>query len=1460
MTDRLTLRSLSPAFLFVVLAACGDTTERTAPPAIADEKLSIRLSVDQDSIPLGSSRQYAAEISNQQNAPRTAMVTWTSTNSAVFSVTSDGLATTVGEGTAQLIASITGAADTALLVVRGERPALSVFPEVISLAVGDDFQLSTEATQAASSNAPVTWSVSDSTIAAIDGNGVLTGVEEGEVTVIASAGNVQGTATVGVFGSPIASVTLLPSSATIAVGASAALRAVARNANGKLLNEAKFTWRSADPSVATVDGDGTVTAVARGFTTVSASTGSKVATATINVAPPLVASVHATLPDSSLSEGQSVVGTTVALDANGRVITGLSTAWQSSNPGVATVTSNGTVKALAAGVTNLGVIVGGKSATIPLTVFPRMAGSIAIVPENPAVAVGSSSQLTGEVRDQNGIAIPNQPITWSSSAPGVASVSSSGLLTGTSQGTATIIATSGALSTTTTATVNYVTVASVSVTPPVANVDDGGTVTLVATPRDAQGNPLTGRVVSWSSSSPAVATVSSTGVVTGVSAGTATITATSDGKSGTATLTVDPPVAASVSVTLNSPTLDEGQTTQAFAQVRDASGTTIQGSAMVWVSSDESIASVSPSGLVTAIAAGTVSIESRTAQGVKGGAALTVTANAAPVASIKMSFSPPTIGTGQVAQVIPVLRDAAGRVLTGRSIGYSSLQMVFATVSPSGLVTGVAAGKAYIVATSGGVRGEAPVTVTSGSPTASRVNISVPTTTLQVGDTARATAQAVDAAGSPIGGLAYTWRSSDSTVVRVATTGRITALKAGSANVSATAIGITGSLGVTVVAQTSAPVASVSFSLNSASLQPGQTTQGTAVLRDAAGNALSGRPIAYSSSNTSVAVISPSGLVTGVSPGSAILTATSGGISGSANLSVTATVGAASVAVTLTPGTIGVGQAATASALVRSASGSVISNPSIAWSSSNTGVATITPAGSIVAIAQGSATITAVVQGVSGSQTLTVGAPSSVRMPELPRSTPTIPNAVLNRPCTDRPTTTTALQSALNAGGSRVICLPMGGVFAGNFNVPARGTGDTSWTVVRADSSFALGRRVTGAERLPRLVMAAQNQPVLHVRSRAARWVFQGLEVTFNSTEPRGPMSLVFVGEMLSERTLAELPSDIHFAHMNVHGFLQQDTRRGFVLNGASHVVRDSRCTEIHERNSDSQCVLSYNGPGPFLIENNLLEAASENIMWGGGDPTIPGLVPCDITVRGNYINKPATWKSIGTPTMSGSYLIKLLYESKNSCRSLIEGNKLEGVWMDGQMGYAVWLKSVNQSGSCRWCRTTDVTFQNNTFRNVGAGFAFSGSPEQFPVDTALSRVLVTGNWIENINVAPFDGDARPILLNVNARDVSFIRNTWAGGQLPKDAIMLDLSSGQRAVTGFRFEDNVMPTAQYGVGATAVGEGIAALNAGVSGGWTFLRNTLIGNQRNNYPSGTRWASSLSAALATGAGVSAPPVP
>jgi len=208
--------------------------------------------------------------------------------------------------------------------------------------------------------------------------------------------------------------------------------------------------------------------------------------------------------------------------------------------------------------------------------------------------VGQTGQLTATPRDAADNPLTDRVVTWTGADPAVATVSATGLVTAVGAGTATVTATSEGRTASATITVTPVPVAFVSVTPPSLNLNVGQTGQLTASPRDINGTPLTDRVVTWTSSDPAVATVTAAGLVTAVSTGTATITATSEGHSGSATVPVVPVLVASVSLTPSSLGLTVGQTGQLTATPRDGAGHPLTDRVVTWSSGNAAVATVSP--------------------------------------------------------------------------------------------------------------------------------------------------------------------------------------------------------------------------------------------------------------------------------------------------------------------------------------------------------------------------------------------------------------------------------------------------------------------------------------------------------------------------------------------------------------------------------------------------------------------------------------------------------------------------------------------------------------------------------------------------------------------------------------------------------------------------------------------------------------------------------------------------
>ncbi|PHX66227.1 MAG: hypothetical protein CK550_00810 [Gemmatimonadetes bacterium] len=276
---------------------------------------------------------------------------------------------------------------------------------------------------------------------------------------------------------------------------------------------------------------------------------------------------------------------------------------------------------------------------------PASVASVVIAPANTTLLVGQSQQLTASTLAASGAALSGRSVTWSSSNSAVGTVSGTGLLAVTAPGATTITATSEGRVGTATITVIPVPVASVVVTPGTTSILVGQTVQLTAAARDSVGGALSGREVTWSSSDVTRATVSGTGLATALTVGPVSISGTTEGKSGTASISVLPVPVASVAIDAPPALIRVGQAVQLSAAARDSIGGALAGRLIAWSSNDATIASVSASGVLTGLRAGTVTI-SAASEGRSATATVTVTASLAPLV---IRIAPATLTPGQSA-------------------------------------------------------------------------------------------------------------------------------------------------------------------------------------------------------------------------------------------------------------------------------------------------------------------------------------------------------------------------------------------------------------------------------------------------------------------------------------------------------------------------------------------------------------------------------------------------------------------------------------------------------------------------------------------------------------------------------------------------------------------------------------------------------------------------------------------
>ena len=360
-----------------------------------------------------------------------------------------------------------------------------------------------------------------------------------------------------------------------------------------------------------------------------------------------------------------------------------------------------------------------ESPTTPVTV-----SAVAVSPLAASLLPGQTVQLSASPTDGGGVALPGRPVTWSSTDTTVARVASSGLVlaasyVGSAVRTAGIAASAEGKSGVATITVTPLPVALVLVSPANSTALLGQNPQLTATTQDSSGQFLTGRSIAWASLDTTVARVSNSGQLTTVALGGATITATSEGRSGTATLTVVPVPVRSVTVIPASSTVFVGQRVQFAATVRDSAGGALSGRTVTWSTSDSVAFEIASAGQATAIgrAAALVATVTVTATSEGSSGTASVTVRQAPIAGLAITPDSALVMPGNSVLFVGVVRDSSGATIPGLPIAWSSSDTTVARVSSTGLATalayvGTAIRSALVAATSEGRTATAKLTVT----------------------------------------------------------------------------------------------------------------------------------------------------------------------------------------------------------------------------------------------------------------------------------------------------------------------------------------------------------------------------------------------------------------------------------------------------------------------------------------------------------------------------------------------------------------------------------------------------------------------------------------------------------------------------------------------------------------------------------------------------------------------------
>jgi hypothetical protein len=427
------------------------------------------------------------------------------------------------------------------------------------------------------------------------------------------------------------------------------------------------------------------------------------------------------------------------------------------------------------------------------------------------------------------------------------------------------------------------------------------------------------------------------------------------------------------------------------------------------------------------------------------------------------------------------------------------------------------------------------------------------------------------------------------------------------------------------------------------------------------------------------------------------------------------------------------------------------------------------------------------------------------------------------------------LQAAIDAAQpGDTILLQAGATFTGNFKLRAKG--GTAYITIRSATPDAqlppAGTRITPAYApLLAKIRSTTSGSAIKTAAAASYWRLQFLEFLPGTGANDGTL-IEFGDANGGQTTLASAPHHLILDRSYVHGDPIRGVRRGLALNSGTAQVLDSYFSDIKEVQTDTQAICGWNGPGPFLIQNNYIEAAAENIMFGGGDPDIPNLVPSNITIRRNYISKPLKWRT-------ESWTVKNLIEFKNAQNVLIEGNTIENNWVAGQQGYSIALTPRNQGGTAPWSVVKNITIQNNVLRHMAAVFNISGYDDAHTSQQA-QHIVIRNNLAYDISTA-YTANSRPAsgwfaVIGNGPKDITIDHNTIDNNGNAAIFLYAGVAPTGTKIYGFVLNNNLLKRNSYGINGDRVGEGLAAFST-YTPDITMLRNAMAGGSAKLYPTG-----------------------
>ena len=725
-------------------------------------------------------------------------ITWKSSDASVAKVDSNGKVTGVSTGTATITATseVTSVRPATITInVVSELQAISLNKSSTDITKGKDETLvvSYDPTNT-TSDRTIRWTSSDESVATVDSNGKVTGVNYGKATITATSvvSGIDPVTCEVTVSNHLKSIALDENEFNLNRGDNKSLRVSynAENANEDTTDDKTVTWTSSDDAIATVDSNGKVTAVGKGTATITANvTGVPTATAKVTVSVPLQS---ISLDDDFELQPQG--SKTLSVIYNPTDADNKNVEWSSSDNTVVSVDANGKVTAKKPGVATITVDAGNNiTDTVIITVPEVNVETVIVSKSETTIEKGKNETLTASYLPEN--ATDAIDVTWTSDDESIATVDENGKVTAKKAGTTNINATINGKKASCKVTViiplKSISLEKDSIT--LNKTETADAVNVIYNPEDTTDD----KTVIWTSKNTSVATVDNTGKITATAVGSAVIEAKVGDKTATLTVDVKSPLK---SISIKSQTTLVKKQTETLSVTYEDNDTT-DSKKVTWESSDEKIATVDENGKVTAKKAGTATITATSDVSGVSPVRCTVTVTEIKIDSVQISNKIDTLAKGKTHTFNALVTPS--NTTDDYEYEWSSSDESIATIDENGKVTAKKAGKTTI-------KVKANLTNENALPHEDELELEVieipmtgvtletNKTKMEVGDNTNLTVKFLPS--DTTDSKDVTFASSDENILTVDESGKITAKKAGTAVVSViTANGLKSQVEITVV-------------------------------------------------------------------------------------------------------------------------------------------------------------------------------------------------------------------------------------------------------------------------------------------------------------------------------------------------------------------------------------------------------------------------------------------------------------------------------------------------------------------------------------------------------------------------------------------------------------------------------------------------------------------------------------